>query len=321
MQSRCSIAAWTALLLFAGLPASRLLADPLPADQPTVSVTATHMLTRKPTELVMQIELVGRAPTLKQALGKLKDSTHRAEAALKILGALPDSITLGNPTDSGKAGTSQSRLEQMMRQRMLGMRGKRPQGLEVPETVTLSQPLTARWLLAGDDAAARLESAAALTKKITDADIAGVKSSDATLAEQELIEEAELLGQEYGEEEQAPAGTPSFFFMATISPEDRRQAMQSAFDRARQEAADLAAAAGMQLAGLARIENANNPSQDEMIMLMQYGYGGRSMGPTPDFEFDANTTSFTQDLSKAKFSFNVQATFYLQPQAATGAQD
>ncbi|MBI1249391.1 DUF541 domain-containing protein [bacterium] len=288
--------------------AMSLISSPLFAQQfGTVSASGDKVIERLPTELVMRIDMVGRAETLDEALKTLSKRKESAELLLKSLGAKMDTIEYGDPTTSNAASQGQRQMQEMIRQRMGRIGGPVPEGLKIPESKTVTLPLTVRWSLDATDATQLLKLVTDLSKKIEDADLAGIKSEEANLAEQELIEESEAMGYDpWSDEEQTKPGTPVFSYAARITPEERSQAMKEAFAKAKANAQDLANAADQELGPLLNLHGSSDggPSPE---MMYDYSYR-RGM---PRMENNDPLSSESPQLGKVTFRFSVQASFRL----------
>lgn len=283
---------------------------PMPAlgqDRPIISVSGEKTIKRLPTELVMRIELVGRDETLDEALQAVAKRKEAAGLLLKSLGANMETVEFGDPTTSNASNQGQQQMEAMIRRRMGRIDGPIPEGLKIAEASTVTLPLKARWKLTATDATGILKEATELRKKIEEADLAGVKSNEASLAEQELIEESESLGFDpYSEEPQAKPGTPVFSYATKITPDDRSQALKEAFEMARANAEELANAANRKLGPLSGLHSSSTagPSQE-----MMYGYNYRR--GMPSMEDNDPLTAETPQLGKLTFQFILQASFRL----------
>jgi uncharacterized protein YggE len=283
-------------------------------ESATVAASGTQVIERLPTQLALQIELIGRGKTLKEALAKLDRRKQAAGLLLKSLGAEMDTVKYGDPTTSNASSASQQQLQAMIRERIGRSGGETPEGLKLPESVTASLALSARWKLSSDKPSELLEQATQLCKKIEDADLGGLKDGDdASLAEQELIEEAEAYGgyDRYSGEQAVKPGTPNFSYVATITPEERQAAMKSAFEAAQRDAEELAAAAGRELGNLVTLEShamSQSPYEEEY-----YGYAAAYRRQMMLGAANDRLSTQGAELGKLNFTFVVQAKFQLKP--------
>lgn len=280
------------------------------AQEPgVVSAQGRNELERWPAEMIVRIDLMGRAATLEEALQTLEKRKEAAQLLLKSLGADMETVEYGDPTTSNIVSQGQEQMQQMIRQRIQRSGGEIPEGLKTPEAATVTLPLTVRWKLAEQEPTGLLLSVTKLRKEIEAADLAGTKEDEGTLAEQELMEEAEAFGFDpYSNEEQAKPGTPAFSFAATITEEERQAGMKAAFAAARADAETLASVAGQSLGGLKTLAG----SSREGFSSEEYGYspfGRPRYVPTSDDPLTAESPVF----GKVKFAFAVNATFILIP--------
>ncbi len=308
----------TAIVL--AVAVSPLTAQPPAIDgrHTVVSGAGMVVLERPPTVLMMSVELTGKGKDMKEALGKLKDRREAARLLLESLGADMDSVKFAEPGTSNVASNQRSQFEQMVRARVTVSGRATPKGLKIPKSVTVSSVLTARWPIAGQTTEERLIETESLREKIKEADLAGTKEpKELTPEEQELMEEMAANMNRYssgGEEE--PPGTPQFSYIAAITPQQRDTAMADAFQKAKQTAAQLAAAAGAELGPLARLSRSNNSVDDDMYDRFDYdmGYSSRQRmmmqmmqaGQIP------NNESLRRTFGHVKFTFGVHAGFYIK---------
>lgn len=287
----------------------------------TVTAPGSVTLKRQPSQLIMKVDLIARGETLKQALANLEDRRKTAGLLLKTLQATEDSITFGNPTSASPLGQAEQQMQQMISQRISNSGGAVPEGLKLPESVSVSQPVTARWPLTGKDPAALLEESEALQKRINDADLAGVKNQEGISPEQlELMEEAAFSVDPYSGEPETPPGTPQFVFAASLTDKERQAALREAFDKAQRQAAELASAAGLEIAGLASLNQGSSdpssPSYDDSYSYMLYRRNSELLQQLSGGGMEtknARNISFNVLLAPVSFNFQIQATFRLRP--------
>jgi len=300
------------LLLFS------LAHSPVMAETPTqgtVSGTGTVTIERRPTELVMHVQLLGKGKTLKEALQKLKDRREAAGIHLEALKAKADSIKFGEPTSSNIFSKRRAQFEMMIKQRMTARGGGVPKGLQIPRSYVVSASLTARWPLSAEGTEDLLIQAEELTEKIKKADLAGMKDAEKlSPEEEELMEElAEMSGRFSGyDEEQVKPGMPRFLYAAGITDQERDKAMAKAFAKARAEASRLAAAAGKELGPLAHLEGGMTgvPGGDEYD---DYRYARRYYGrDAPPSSEDRPNESVSPEAGVVRFACSVRASFLLK---------
>ncbi len=311
-----------AFLVWAGSP----LAAQGPAGGerlPVVSGRGAVVLKRPPTVLVMSIELLGKGKDVAEALDKLKDRREAALLQLESLGADIDSVRFSEPSTSNSASALRSQFERMVRARVMSSGRATPKGLKLPDVVAVSTNLTARWPLSGETPEQRLVVSEQLEEKIRKSDLAGVKQADDTSEEeQELMEEMEATmgGGMFGNDEEVPPGTPQFIYGANITPQEREAAMAEAYQKAKQQAARLAAAAGAELGPLANLSQGGASSDDPRYEMYQYGYGMPGaqrvmMQLMRDAAISGEGESFSQEFGTVTFQFSITAGFHLRPGA------
>jgi hypothetical protein len=248
---------WVALLTVAlwpaGVRAQVHFADFAAAQEagkPAISAAGTTTVHRDPTRMRLYIQLLAKGKTLEDALAKLKERRQAAVAQLETLKADKNSIVFGTPSLSKAASDRKQQIAAMVMEQMRNRGKKLPKGLQTPPTVTVTTTLTAEWPLKTASQDELLLMAQGIEEQIKAADMAGTKEAE-TLApeEQELEEEATQVTPQFGEET-SPPGQPHFVFVAVLTKEDRETAMTEAFANAKQRAAELAKAAGVNLGPL-----------------------------------------------------------------------
>jgi hypothetical protein len=288
----------------------------------TVTGVGQVVVTRAPTEVVMQVDLLAEGEDLAGALAKLNQRRADAQQKLAELEAGAESIQWGHPTTSTGQNTQRQQLMRQVRQMQqmrqlapgIGRPGAGAPNVELPERMTVALPLTVRWTLEEEDSMALLEKVETLREKVTATDLSGAEASEPLPAElQELMEEYGDMMSYYEDDEQQP-GKPSFAFAATMSREGRREALAKAFEKARAHADELAAAAGMQLGQLVDIEQRQAESIADPYSAYypsSYGrYGTRR--PFPPSEADDQRT-FAETPDELRFTFTIHAQFALDP--------
>ncbi len=290
------------------------------AGDATVASAGSAVVERQPQLMRMHVEVAARADTLEEALEILAERTRDARRKLGELNADADSIELGSP----KLPLPEGGFADLM---MAGMRedfGEDPLGED--EGVTVSAPLTAAWEIDDSaDAAARLLDAHTLQTNIREADVAGMAGDERFEFEQEAA--AEMMAMRglmnmFGGSD--PPGVPTFEFVATISDDERREALASAFAQARAEAELLAAATGSKLGALVSISSSVASSgggemdfDDLMGMSMQMMsqmMGGGTSSTAPTTPSPANPNEIVGDqVNSVAVEYVVSAAFALEP--------
>jgi len=222
----------------------------------TISGTGVVEIKRPSDVLRMTVQVIVKGKDLKEALAKLKERRTTLAKQLETLGAIKDSISLGEPQLDAGRSASQRRMEMLVTQRMRqsGKGTKKPKAV-LPTTVTLS--LTAEWPLAGTGSEERLLAAHDIQEKIKAADVGGLKESEKLTPEEEELQEEMQDQFNFGMDQDAKPGEPVFVYISRVSPQDREKAVSEAFRKAKDEAAALARAAGEQLGELRSLSSSN----------------------------------------------------------------
>ncbi|EAQ78529.1 SIMPL domain-containing protein [Blastopirellula marina] len=277
----------------------------------------THILKRNPAELKLSIELLGRGKTLKEALSKLKEKQTAAQDIVQALGAEMDSLTFDDPTTTSRSSEMMEKMREVIRSRVRNSGGPTPEGLKVQETITVSSKLQIHWKLQAEDVIAKLEEVTALRKKIEESDIAGVEGEEISLADQELMEEAEAFGyNSFSSGEEIKPGTPQISYRASITSQERRDALKAAFATARSNAAELAAAAGMKVTGLRSMEANSSGLSPNLQNYYRYGGGYREESDA-DVETDPLQAA-SPKFAEIPFVFVISAQFNVVAEESDG---
>lgn len=294
-------------------------------DSASVNGVGSETLQRPPARLRMLVELLGKGKTLEEALSKLKDRREAALLTLESLKPAKESVSVGEPGQSAAQANQRRQMEQMIRQRMMGGRGRKSSKPQLPASVTTSALLIAEWPLEGDTAEKRLLAAQAIQDKVKAADLAGAKEAQKLSPEEEELQEesAEMMGN--SDRESVAPGTPQFMFVARISPEERQQALARAFGKAKAHATRLAQAAGAHLGPLLNLSDVGGMYGEERPFISRRSFGG--YGPDygemyvqqllgenlPAVLRDKENEVMGPEPGNLHFGFQVTATFALAP--------
>lgn len=241
----------------------------LGAEAGTVSGYGTVVIEKTPAVMRMQIDLLSKASSLKEALAGLKDRIEASRAQLAAFGVDKASIKLGEPRLSASKSDRQQQMEALLAERMRSLNGGSAQKKTSATTpVTVSVQLTAEWKLKAKTIEELLLTTQPLQNKIKDADLGGLKAaSQLSPEEQEIMEEMGEMSM-YGNDGEAKPGEPVFSYASPISQEEEDKALGEAFQKARSQAARLAKAAGHELGKLSSISSDAGPVGQES----EYGY-------------------------------------------------
>ena len=303
-----------ASLGFAASPASAQLG--LSSGQPMISGTGMVVISRPPTSVQVHVMLPGKGASLKAALAKLKERQERARDLLKELDAEADSIVFSAPTVSTSESQQRKQFEAMVVQRMQAMGREAPKGLSTPKMFSVSSTMTARWPLEGKSPEDVLLETEELKTKIVGADLAGSKEEEeASLEQAELMEEMEGMDEfsmSYSGEEQVEPGTPQFSYMAEITKEERTDATAKAYQKAQQQAEQLAKAANVKMGPLVGLYGSSSGDTD-MGDMWRYQNGPLARVYSRfNEEMNTELQAMGATPEALKFSFRVSAMFRLE---------
>ena len=237
-------------------------------------------LKKLPTKVRMCIDITVKGKNLEEALKNLDKQIKKAEKKVDKLKPIKGSIHVGPPRPS----TLGSELQKQMG----GMGGaftspmptngrNPPKGLKAMKMVTASALFRADWKLDGNTAAKQLLFVDELKDEIEKTDVSGKKEMQKlSPAEEELMAEAKAAWQEGNyydsNEEKVEPGTPVFFYIATLSKNEKKKLFQEAFQKATQNAKELADATGMPLGKIVSINSLRRLDTEEVYEV--YGRGG-----------------------------------------------
>lgn len=221
----------------------------------SVSGAGSVTISRAPEVMRLQVTLLGRGSTLKDALAALKDRVTKAKPQLVTLRADKDSIKVEDSRIAELKGERHQQLQMLMleRARQGGKTSKAKAATNPP--VIVSAVLTAEWKLTAKTSDELLLAIHPVQEKIKAADLAGTKDIEKLTPEQEeLLEEAQDQFS-FGQSDEPKPGEPEFLFVSRISEADMDKALAEAFAKAKAKAARLAKAAGAELRGLTLLQD------------------------------------------------------------------
>ena len=271
------------------------------------------VLERKPELMRLQVNLLAKGKDLPEAITKLKARRTKVEKQLETLGAAKDSMKFGDVELDAAQDDQQKQMEMMLRQRMAQRRGgKRPAEKEVSvKQVKVMLKLTAEWSLKAADTADMLLQSKKLQDAIKAADLGGLKDAEEpTPEEAELAEESEEMAMNYGGREGPKPGEPVFVFVAKITSAEREKALAEAFRAAKQEAAQLAKAAELELGTLRSLQGGGGIEVEDSTdyrLLYQTSFGASMRQQMTGRDHSGEAIGATPGL--LKFKVTVNATF------------
>lgn len=263
--------------------------------------------------LRMQVEVTAEGKTIPEAIAALKARREATKAQFTQAGATADSITFSDARVYSDQSEQARRMEMMMRQRMNGPKAAAKANQE--EIVKLATTAKAEWALKGtpDELLARsLELKKQIEQMLKTSKPAAGPATAPTEAAEEAEEEGgvQLSGMDNGE---VKPGTPVFLYVLKITPEEREKALASAFEKAKENAAQAAKAAGVQLAGLQQLSQQSTSNANRMGY-----YGGDAMtrmmyqmiqGQDSDAGGSGGTEAIGMEASSVKLMVMVNATW------------
>lgn len=233
----------TFFVMFAFVVSLTTFAQFGPVASDGLSASGETVIKVRPEFLQLSVQVEGRSSDLPQAVEELRRRMKAAEKKLQDLDAIAASIVIAKPKIQGASSPEQTQqMRAMMQQYGGGSRGQKM--LEKTMSVSITQTVTARWLLPDEDDLSRLVATKELTEKIRQADVASVGDKQpVSPAQEELAVEMEAMMEDYSYgEEKTKSGEPTFRFVATISAEQFKSAVANAFANAQREIRTLAEA-------------------------------------------------------------------------------
>jgi uncharacterized protein YggE len=290
-----------------------------PSQKGAITGTGTAVENCRPTALRMHVELLAKGKTPEEAMAKLKDLSDAARLQVEALGAAKGSIELSSPRLSESQSQQKKQFEMMVRQRLSARGRKMPKGLQTPQSTTVSLTLTAEWPLESQSDEKLILATEGIKNKIMAAKLGGAEEAESlSPEEEEMAEETALMMANSGEEQIKP-GEPQFLYVARFSDEQRNRAMTEAFNKAKNNAAELAQAAGVKLGPLVALSGGGGGNVDfnsasyGTYRYAQQEYLQRLLGGQGPFGLDATTNeAMSMDPSSLKLNCRVAALFSIQ---------
>ena len=250
MSRRCLV-----VLLVACLGAVPAVAQPLSAPPGTVTGQGFVDVKQPPEVLRVQIELLAKGKDLKDALARLKERREAARSRLAALGAVQEGVVFGEPALNAEKTDRQKQLEGLVAARLRVGGGKPATQAKLAPPTMVSSWLQFEVPLKAADAEELLLVSQRLQDRIRAADLSGLKEVEKLSPQEEEIAEEAKLAEATGQDGAPTRGEPAFSFVRKISEQELSRALAEAFQKARQEAARLAQAAGAEMGRLHHLEN------------------------------------------------------------------
>lgn len=273
-----------------------------------ISVAGSHSVEKPASWMCMKMKIEAKGENFQRAMESLAKKKKKAQVKLEKLGAVEGSIKF-EPGAAGASGGTSDMLTQM--KRVYGNDPRVAKMMKVKPPVTVSVQLTAKWEISGDGDELLLQ-CDQQKNKITKDDIGGTVDPDELSAEQEeLAEELAEMASEYGGyggREEAPAGQPSFYYLARFDKTEIDQAMKTAFDKARISAEKLANASGASLGQLKSLSSGAANGYDRYYD----AYGNRSSVPSPTELEDGGVEIASQNPLTVTYNARIAVAFKIE---------
>ena len=283
--------------------------DPLHADEPQsshVTGQGAFEMKKQPEFLRIQVEVLAKAKSAKDALAKLQERKQAARTKLEGMGATAESIEFGEPS---VVAEQDPREAQMMNRRMWMMQnqgGKKPPAKpkEAPPVV-VSCNLKAQIRLTAPNPEEMLILTHGLEERIKAADLGGTKAIKQGGPQEEELAQEEMQGMVNGDEQRV-RGQPFLIYVSKLSDEERIRAVREAFKRAERQAGELAGAAGLVLGPVYKLEETQITNNDvEMPMEYVYSQMGGMRMQQASFGVDDKNTIEAMGARPAKVVYRV----------------
>jgi len=241
----CRILSFFALGLLAAGVASAQVVE-------TVKGTGMTTLSRPADHLHLDVQIKAHGKDVKEGITKLKGM--EADAKKKLAAVQEGTIDFDPPRMESEDDPQKNYARMMANMANPGARKKMP----APQGVSVTTMLHCDWELKGADAGEIALSAYELQEKLKAASPWKAPAADNDLKAQEEEEAAEENAGANPFANMPKPGQPAFTFTTTFTADELTKAAGEAFDSARQQAAQLAKAAGRSLGDLRELEGQRN---------------------------------------------------------------
>jgi hypothetical protein len=286
--------------------------------------TGNITLERTAERMRMQVNVLAKSSKdLSDALTKLKAQRAKAEKQLQTLGAIKESVKFSDPHLDVSQDDTQRQMQMMMRQRMAQRGKKRADKDAGTKIIKVTMKLTAERPLKATDPTGLLLEANKLQDAIKAADLGGAKDAEEpTPEEAEASEEMDNMQMNFGGQQGPKPGEPEFIFLAKIADADREKARVDAFKAAKEEAAQLAKSADIQLGDLTRLSKqmsgagiyGGDGDSDDVQVYYNRGMGQMFRQYANGREESSEAVGMTP--GTLKFRVGITATFAIKSSAA-----
>ncbi len=264
-------------------PIGKLRADDLPSK---VTGQGLYEIRKQPDALHVQVEVLAKARSAKEAVAKLQEHRQAARSKLEAMGAAPSSIEFSEPMVTVGQDPNEARMQMMMQRQAMMQGGKKPPAkAKEPPPVVVACVLRAEIPLTAKGPEELLIFSHDLEERIKQADLGAVKDlkQNSPQEEENAAEQMQMMGGMMNDPEQNARGLPSFSYAKKLTTEERAQTVREAFKRAEKQAAELAAAAGLTLGSVLSLDEMPGISNDETPNYMEMQYARMGIARPPVF--------------------------------------
>ena len=275
---------------------------------PQVSGVGVEKVDLLPSAMRMVLKIEAKGDTLDDALADLQKQFDDLKGKLAATSPVEGTLKMKGPELAGGGPDERMRMMQQMRQRFgRNDNTAAPEKKEGKKVVALEGTVQSEWKLTSGDVASLLRE----SEKIREAVTAAIPKKAAEEKKSEDEEEAALMQAAQMEQGAMPAGQPTFLFVGSVDKARLAQARQSAFAKARENAQEIAEAAGGKLGALVTV--ASNAANAEEVNNMDYysmRFMRQAMGMSDRSAGQAEAVSPT--LKELSFAVEVNASFALE---------
>ena len=219
------------LSLLSGSQVSGLRADDLPSK---VSGQGLYEIRKQPDILRVQVEVLAKARSAKDAVAKLQEHRQAAKAKLESMGAVPATIEFTEPVVTITQDPNEARMQMMMQRQAMMQGGKKPPAkAKEPPPVVVSSMLKAEIPLTAKSPEHLLIVSHDLEERIKQADLGAVKDlKQNSPQEEENAEQMQMMGMMNDPEQNVP-GHGGNIYAKKLTAEERALTVREAFQACR----------------------------------------------------------------------------------------
>lgn len=281
---------------------------------PQVSGVGVEKVDLLPNVMRMALKIEAKADTLDNALADLQKQFDELKGKLAAMNPVEGTLKMKGPELAGGGPEERMRMIQQMNQRF-GRGGAHagPEKKEGKKEVALEGTVQADWKLTSADVIGLLRE----SEKIRDAVTVAIPKKTAEEKKEGASEEEEeaalMQSAQMGQEDVKP-GEPIFIFVGSVDKATLARARQSAYAKARQNAQEIAEAAGGKLGALVIVganANAGNVGQFRGMDYYTRQFMQQTMSLFDTSEEEA-AESQSPTLKELSFSVMISASFALE---------